>query len=192
MMYLALLVHLPRWAIGTFGLALVLGHNLLDGVSPQQWGAWALLWMLLHQQGITEVAGLKVFVIYPLLPWVGVMALGYTFDPLMLRPPEQRQRWLLMLGLGATAAFAALRALDVYGEPKPWSEQPGALFTLLSFLDTTKYPPSLLYLRAGAVPPMPVVWPVEADAPLGLAVLPVASRAVRWAGAAAGLSVWPP
>jgi uncharacterized membrane protein len=154
MIILALLVHLPRWALGAFGLAMVLGHNLLDGVSAEQFGAWAPLWMLLHQFGPTQVGELKIFVVYPLVPWVGVMALGYAFGPLMLRPAEQRQRWLVRLGLSMTVAFVALRALGVYGEPKPWAEQSDALFTVLSFLNTTKYPPSLLYLLMTLGPTM--------------------------------------
>jgi uncharacterized membrane protein len=161
MMVLALLVHLPRWAVGAFGLVMVLGHNLLDGVSPEQFGAWAPLWMLLHKQAPTEVWGLKVFVAYPLVPWIGVMALGYVFGPLLLRPAEQRHRWLVRLGLGMTVAFVALRALGVYGEPKPWSEQASALFTALAFLDNTKYPPSLLYLLMTLGPAMLVLASLE-------------------------------
>ncbi len=154
MMVLALLVHLPRWAVGAFGLVMVLGHNLLDGVSAEQFGTWAPLWTILHQQAPTQIGSVKMFIVYPLVPWFGVMALGYAFGPLLLRPAEQRQRWLVRLGLGMTIAFVALRALSVYGEPRPWSEQPTALFTVLSFLNTTKYPPSLLYLLMTLGPAM--------------------------------------
>jgi uncharacterized membrane protein len=146
MMVLALLIHLPRWAVGAFGLTMVLGHNLLDGVSADQFGALSPLWTVLHQMALIEIAGQKVFVVYPLVPWMGVMALGYAFGPLLLLPAEQRQRWLVRLGLGVTLGIIALRALDVYGEPKPWSAQPSALFTVFSFVNATKYPPSLLYL----------------------------------------------
>jgi uncharacterized membrane protein len=154
MMVLALLVHLPRWAVAAFGLVMVLGHNALDGVSPEQFGTWAPLWTLLHQQAPTQVGGIKMFVAYPLVPWIGVMALGYAFGPLLLRPAGERHRWLVRLGLGMTVAFVALRALGVYGEPKPWSEQPTALFTALAFLDNSKYPPSLLYLLMTLGPAM--------------------------------------
>ena len=82
------------------------------------------------------------------------MALGYAPGPLLLLPAHQRHRWLVRLGLGLTVAFVALRALGVYGEPKPWSVQPSAPFTVLSFLDNTKYPPSLLYLLMTLGPAM--------------------------------------
>src|SRR4029077_17856871 len=85
-------------------------------------------------------------VLYPLIPWVGVMAAGYAFGALVQRPGDERRRLFLRLGLGLTAAFVALRALNVYGDPRSWSAQSGPVYTVLSFLDTTKYPPSLLYL----------------------------------------------
>ena len=93
---------------------------------------------------------MKVFVLYPLIPWVGVMALGYAFGALLsrslARPAAERQRLLLSIGLALTAAFIVIRALNGYGEPKPWDARGDALGTIVSFLDATKYPPSLVYL----------------------------------------------
>jgi uncharacterized membrane protein len=85
-------------------------------------------------------------VAYPFIPWVGVMAAGYAFGTLVQRPPDERRRLFLRLGLAVTAAFVALRWSNLYGDPVPWSVQPDPVYTVLSFLNTTKYPPSLLYL----------------------------------------------
>jgi uncharacterized membrane protein len=87
-----------------------------------------------------------LFVIYPLVPWIGVMAAGYAFGAPLLRPAEERRRLLLRLGGGLTVAFLVLRAINLYGDPAPWSVQESAGRTVLSFLNTTKYPPSLLFL----------------------------------------------
>jgi uncharacterized membrane protein len=83
---------------------------------------------------------------YPLIPWVGVMAVGYAFGPIMKQSSDERRRVCLRLGLALTIAFVVLRWLNVYGDPSPWSPQPNAVYTVLSFLNTSKYPPSLLYL----------------------------------------------
>jgi uncharacterized membrane protein len=92
-------------------------------------------------------AGQPFFLVaYPLIPWVGVMAAGYAFGPLLQRPEAERHRTLLRLGASLTLAFVVLRLLNVYGDPSPWSAQSTPVMTLVSFLNTTKYPPSLLYL----------------------------------------------
>ena len=147
MIVLAGLVHLPLGAVAALGIAMIAGHNLLDGVAPESLGRWAPLWILLHVQAPIPLRGDQVFfVIYPLVPWIGVMAAGYAFGRLLHRPAEERRRMLLRLGGGLTIAFLALRALNGYGDPAPWSVQESAGRTVLSFLNTTKYPPSLLFL----------------------------------------------
>jgi uncharacterized membrane protein len=138
MIVLSGLVFLPTPAIAGFGIALIAGHNLLDGIAPERFGAAAWLWSVLHVP--------RFPVIYPLVPWVGVMAVGYGLGPLLLREATERRRILVRLGLGLTAAFVILRLANVYGDPAPWSRQEREGFTILSFLDTTKYPPSLLFL----------------------------------------------
>jgi uncharacterized membrane protein len=162
MIILAALSRLPLKAVAAIGLIMIVGHNLFDGIHPRPLlgGAvlgqlplasasahrvlsadatwWDWLWSVLH-----------VFnppVTYPLIPWVGVMAAGYAFGPLVKRPPAERQRTLIRLGLALTAAFVVIRWLNRYGDPAPWSVQPDPVYTVLSFLNTTKYPPSLLYL----------------------------------------------
>ncbi|ADE15982.1 conserved hypothetical protein [Nitrosococcus halophilus Nc 4] len=145
MVVLAGLVYLPRWAIAAFGLVLVAGHNLFDGLEAE--GIWKGIWAILHsREAIPITANLSLDPFYPLIPWIGVMAVGYAFGPLLLQERPQRQRQMLVLGALLTGLFIVLRAVNGYGDSHPWSIQQSRLFTLLSFLDTTKYPPSLLYL----------------------------------------------
>ncbi|MGI8620058.1 MAG: DUF1624 domain-containing protein, partial [Gemmatimonadaceae bacterium] len=151
MIFLAALIHLPLRIVGALGVGMMLLHNLLDPIKVPQWqgpgspvpDALGKLWMVLHQQGAFPVAGFPspvVYVLYPLIPWIGVMAAGYAFGAIYQLEPERRKAILLRLGLGATAAFIALRALNVYGDPSRWSAQKSGVFTVLSFLNVTKYP----------------------------------------------------
>ena len=87
-----------------------------------------------------------VFVAYPLIPWIGVTAAGYGLGQIYGWPSERRRAFLLPLGIALTAAFFVLRGINIYGDPQRWSTQKSAIFTALSFLSTTKYPPSLLFL----------------------------------------------
>ncbi len=147
MVVLAGLVYLPLRAVAAVGIAMVVGHNLLDGIAPQSLGPWGALWTILHVQAPIQLGGGRtLLVIYPLIPWIGVMAAGYAFGTLLLRPAPERRRLLLMLGGGLTLGFLALRAANVYGDPAPWTLQESAGRTVLSFLNTTKYPPSLQFL----------------------------------------------
>jgi uncharacterized membrane protein len=146
MIVLAGLIHLRLSMITVFGALLVLCHNLLDGIQPETFASMSNLWYLLHVQGLIQFLGINIFVIYPLIPWIGVMALGYTFGSIIILPADVRKKFLLRLGIVLTAAFVVLRAINIYGDPSPWSTQSSFSFTLLSFLNTTKYPPSLLFL----------------------------------------------
>jgi len=144
MVALAGMVWLPVPAIAAISLALIGGHNLLDGVDPASLGALAPLWTVLHAPG--PLAGMGIFVMYPLVPWIGVLAAGYVLAAWLDRRPGQRPRRLLALGAALTLGFVVIRALNVYGDPRPWAAQADPGFTALSFLNLTKYPPSLLYL----------------------------------------------
>jgi uncharacterized membrane protein len=157
MIVLAALVHLPLRVIAAFGVAMIFLHNFLDRYPVAGWqgpgspvpGPGAKLWMVLHQPGVVPIAGFPspvVFVLYPLIPWIGVMAAGYAFGALYQKDVSSRRRLLLIIGGLASALFVVIRAIDRYGEPLKWSVQKNAVFTVLSFLNTTKYPPSLLYL----------------------------------------------
>jgi uncharacterized membrane protein len=147
MVVLAGLVHLPRGAIAAIGLAMIAGHNLLDGIDAEDLGHAAWLWTLLHQPGLIEIAPqLKLFVLYNLVPWSGVMAAGYALGPVYRLDPAARRSFLIRTGAAVTAGFVVLRASNLYGDPAAWSMQGSVLGTVLSFIDCEKYPPSLLYL----------------------------------------------
>jgi uncharacterized membrane protein len=105
------------------------------------------LWTTLHQPGPVFSSGdHAVVVAYALIPWVGVTAAGFALGAVFEWPAERRKKFLLRLGIGLTAAFVALRAVNDYGDMAPWTHQKSAFFTVLSFFNTTKYPPSLLFL----------------------------------------------
>lgn len=147
MVTLSGLIWLPLWAIMLFGAVLVVGHNALDGVKAATFGAFAPLWTILHAPGILINTGRSVVLVaYVLLPWVGVTALGYALGAVYRWSAERRQALLLRLGVGIVAAFLVLRFLNLYGDPVPWSKFGSPLWTAMSFLNTTKYPPSLLFL----------------------------------------------
>jgi uncharacterized membrane protein len=142
MIALAALVRLPRWALGAVAVLMIGGHNLLDGVSPETFGQWAWLWNIAHVQGRTSFA----FVLYPLIPWIGVMALGFCAGALFELDAQRRRLILLSSGTLAILLFVALRAANVYGDPQSWVAQATPMLTFLSFINVHKYPPSLLYL----------------------------------------------
>jgi len=167
MILLAALIHLPLRVVAAFGIGMIALHNFLDrykvqggwqGPSSPVPSYWAKLYFILHQPfEAFPVVGFPspvVFVIYPLIPWVGVMAAGYAFGALYQLDAQRRRRILLIMGSVATALFVILRATKLYGDPSPWSSQSSAVFTVLSFLNTTKYPPSLLFLLMTLGPAM--------------------------------------
>jgi len=158
MIALAALVHLPRWAIATVGLALIAGHNLFDGIKAEQLGAAAPVWDLLHQPAALDLTrGFKLIVLYPLIPWIGVMAAGYALGPLFRLKRETRVRQLFAIGAVITVGFVFLRAINLYGDPSPWAVQNGVVATALSFINCEKYPPSLLYLAMTLGPALMLV-----------------------------------
>ena len=146
MIVMAALVWLPLPVLLASCVATIVLHHLLDGLNARSFGAFAPFWNLLHQAGAFPVAGRIVIAAYPLVPWVAVMALGFSLGPLFLKGGEARQRTLIGVGAGLTLAFVIVRAVNVYGDPAPWSPQPLPAFTAMSFLNTTKYPPSLAFL----------------------------------------------
>jgi uncharacterized membrane protein len=147
MIALAGLVYLPLWITTTVGLCVCATHNLLDPIEAARGGPPSLAWAIFHEQHRFNFGGSwGLGIRYPLVPWIGVMAAGYGFGALMLRPRDERRRAVFKLGIAACALFVLLRAIDVYGDARPWSHQASALFTVLSFVNTTKYPPSLDYL----------------------------------------------
>jgi len=166
----AAIVRLPTKWVAAIGALMVLGHNLLDKVQPVGWGNVPWYWVIFHQPGfiplprpsgvnlpIPQGAPFGLFILYPLIPWIGVMALGFAFGEILRRPPADRQRWMLRAGGIMTAAFIVLRAFNLYGNPVHlFAAGPmiDARFHLLpSFAqdfilltDVEKYPPSLQFL----------------------------------------------
>lgn len=145
MMLLAALCWLPARVVLAIGVAIVAGHNLLDPLRASQFGQAAAVWQLVHEPGMFKVAGWDVLAVYPVLPWFGIMALGYGLGHIFLEPEDRRRRALFGLGVLMILAFVALRALNHYGDPAPWAVQDTIAKTVMSFLNVTKYPPSLLY-----------------------------------------------
>jgi uncharacterized membrane protein len=148
MIVLSAAVHLPFKMILALGLVLVVGHNLLDPIKSPEPGAPAILWAILHEYKGFQLDSFFLFVGYPILPWTGIMMLGYCFGSLYLSTVEAsyRKKILLRAGLAMIAAFVIIRFINSYGDPFPWSTQNTAAFTFLSFLNVTKYPPSLDYI----------------------------------------------
>jgi len=156
MVAMALIVRLPvRW-IAILGLGMIATHNLLDGFNPASFGNFYWVWILLHSPGRIAIGDFQFSVRYVLIPWVGVMATGFAFGKLLLR--ADRRKWILTLGISATALFFLLRGINLYGNgitglpfgyPRsagPWSVQPTLTLTVISFFNVLKYPPSLDYL----------------------------------------------
>jgi len=138
-----------RRACLALGLTILVAHNLLDAVWPaatqleMQWP----LWVALHAQMAVNAGPFLFLFIYPVLPWIGVMLFGFGVAEIFEQPAEKRNALLLRVGAALTAAFVLLRGVDGYGDPNHWEPQPGgATATVIDFFNTTKYPPSLLFL----------------------------------------------
>jgi len=145
MVVLAGLVHLPVRLTAVIGLVLVAGHNALDGIHAPSLGAAGWGWTLLHEQGMIRLPWGDWFVGYPLLPWIGVMALGYVLGFTLTDDSGTRRR-LVHLGGWMLIAFIILRTARVYGDPQPWSRGADFIKSAFSFVNCHKYPPSLLFL----------------------------------------------
>jgi len=166
MIILAGLIWLPLWAISVFGAVLVTGHDALDGIRAASFGAFEPLWLLLHQPGVIyNKGGSTVLVAYVLIPWIGVTALGYVLGTTYGWEAAARRRLLSWLGIGLIVGFIVLRFVNVYGDPSIWSRQRTPLWTLLSFLNTSKYPPSLLFLMMTLGPALLLLRAFDAGVP---------------------------
>jgi len=142
MIALAAFVWLPRKAIAAISLALIVGHNLLDGIRSTN-----PFWVFLHRPGfLVPPPGHVVFAAYPIVPWIGVTAIGFVLGGIYSWESERRRTFLLRLGLTLPVGFLILRFANFYGDPFRWSPHPTASHTLISFFNATKYPPSLLFL----------------------------------------------
>jgi uncharacterized membrane protein len=180
-MVLVGLIHLPIRVTAILGIGMIALHNLLDGIRVPVATAMAgtpppdglqKIWLILHQPGFVPLFrnDFTLFVAYPLVPWIGVMAAGYALGGIYSWESQRRRKWLLRLGLALTMLFVVIRATNVYGDPQVWSAQPRPVFTVLSFLNVTKYPVSLLFLLMTLGPALLVLaWAdrIQQDALLG-------------------------
>lgn len=144
---LAVLVWLPRSVVLVIGTVIVAGHNLLDPFKPDDLGAFALAWKFLHVGGRLFVGETPIgLVSYPVLPWIGVIALGYGLGSIFLEAPEKRDRTFLVLSGAMIALFIVLRSFNLYGDPAPWTPREETVRSVMAFLNVRKYPPSLDYV----------------------------------------------
>ena len=144
MILLAGLIWLPRAAAAIVGVLIVAGHQLLAPINPADLGALAPLWTLAFKMGPPPIG--PGFIAYPVIPWFGVMCLGYALGPVFVQEPVRRNRMLFQIAITALALFCMLRALNAYGDPAHWRTYPSAAATAMSFFKVSKYPPSLLYV----------------------------------------------
>jgi len=164
MITLSALVRAPASVATGFGVLLIAGHNLFDSVRSAN-----PLWAILHSPGfVVNTPEHVVFVAYPLIPWIGVTAVGYGLGQVYSWDADRRRAFLLRLGLALSLAFLVIRGLNIYGDPSRWMRQKSAVFTVLSFLNTTKYPPSLLFLLMTLGPAMVFLWAVDRGTPRAL------------------------
>lgn len=161
MISLSALVWLPVPAVLTIGAVMIAGHNLMDGVRSAN-----PLWVVLHSPGfVVNRPGFVVFASYTLIPWIGVTATGYGLGQLYRWSPERRRAFLVRAGLALTAAFVLLRTFNLYGDPAPWSPQASGALTVVSFLNVTKYPPSLLFLLMTLGPALLILRALDVGTP---------------------------
>lgn len=145
MICLSGILWLPRKTLITLGLVIICGHNLLDPISFSE-GLGQQIWAIIHDRSVIEIFGMKVRTSYPVLPWIGVITLGYGIGPWFTENSESRNRKLINTGLTFLITFFFLRMINIYGEPLPWKIENNYVQTLMSFLNLTKYPPSLDFL----------------------------------------------
>jgi uncharacterized membrane protein len=147
MLALAGLLYLPSRMTLAIGVVLIAGHNLLDRVDTLELGFFGPIWAILHTpEVISPLPGINFQIIYPLLPWVGVMAVGFGFGEVMVLSGRPRKRVLFWIGFLTTLLFVILRFKNDYGDPGAWTVQKNWIYTVFSFLNCEKYPPSLLFL----------------------------------------------
>jgi uncharacterized membrane protein len=172
MLALAALVWLPRTVVLAIGVAIIAGHNLLDPTTPDQFGAASLLWTILHEGGPFFVGEQPIGLIaYPILPWIGVIALGYGMGALFTRPEQSRDRTIFLIGIAMLALFVVLRWSMIYGDPafaagpetvaRDWRDQTSLGAAIMVFLDVQKYPPSLQFVLA-TLGVIFTIWPLLA------------------------------
>ncbi|MEP6675207.1 MAG: heparan-alpha-glucosaminide N-acetyltransferase domain-containing protein [Ferruginibacter sp.] len=149
MLLLGLVIWLPFNVILVLGLLILFGHNSLDFIEAKQMGPFPWWWGFHHQTFVPLGDGHVLGILYPFLPWTGLMILGYCCGKIFTRiEPPKRNKILIRMGISLLIFFAVLRFSNMYGDPGHWTTQKNAVFTFLSFMNVQKYPPSLLYISA--------------------------------------------
>lgn len=164
MVFLSFLIYLPKRIILVIGILLVAGHNVLDSEIMQGTSFKSIIWYILHQQQFISINPTRMVVFaYPIIPWIGLMALGFCFGSFYQKNfnISTRKKWLLILGISSIALFFILRGLNIYGDLRPWSTQDTTTKTVLSFFKVTKYPPSLAYLLITIGPSLLFLYGIE-------------------------------
>ncbi len=143
---LSFLIRWPAKSILISGLIILLGHNVLQNLAIPDYPWAQALWTIVYKNGIIPIGTDRIFFInYPLIPWLGIMMTGFGSGYIFLFEQAKRKQWLLKIGLIALAVFVWFRTFNLYGDPSPWLPQSNMLFSVFSFINVTKYPPSMLY-----------------------------------------------
>ena len=146
MIFMGFLIYLPKYLIAIIAIGMILGHNALDNITPEYFNSYEWVWYLLHSPGSFYIGSIEIRVVYPFIPWIGVMALGYIFGPITKMARQKRKKIFLLSGFSLLILGFILRYSNLYGELTPWQLYDSFNLTLMSFLNFTKYPPSLIYL----------------------------------------------
>lgn len=146
MIAMAGLIYLPKWLIAFIAVVMIVGHNFFDGVHAESFSPFAWAWQLLHERSSIYLGSIELRIIYPFIPWIGVMSLGYLFGPITKLPRAQRKQIFLFSGLALVVFALFLRYFNIYGDSALWSMQTTLELSIISFLDFTKYPASLIFL----------------------------------------------
>lgn len=146
MIFLAAFIHVPKKLMIVVSLLVIFAHNSFDTFEPST--QFSDIWTFLHVFNVVQFENILLIVVYPLIPWIFLMPLGYHFGRLYTKDfnPIVRKKLLRFTGVGIIGLFILMRAINMYGDPNFWTDQNSTIFSLLSFLNLTKYPPSLLYL----------------------------------------------
>jgi uncharacterized membrane protein len=147
MIFLSAIIFLPLRVVGIIGLIIIFGHNLLDGIHAESFGKAKIFWAILHEQNFIQLTKDRFFgVMYPLIPWIGVMAAGYAFGSFFKMEWTQRKKWFSIIGVSCIVLFVVIRYATNYGDLRLWQHQTVCWKNVFAFINVTKYPPSLLYL----------------------------------------------
>lgn len=164
MIVLGLLIKLPKKILLALGLLIVLGHNTLDGISIPEENPFSFVWKMFHELSCVSIGEARLLCFsYPVLPWIGVIILGYCFGYFYKKGAsiDTKKKWLLILGISSIALFFVLRTFNLYGDAMVWSEQETSSKTIISYFILTKYPPSLLFLLITLGPAFLFLYAIE-------------------------------